>query len=71
MDEIHHAILRGDVATVRALVDAEPDLLGLADFDARTPLVGGELHVSLVHVLCNHPGNYTSQRAYKPMELST
>lgn len=47
MDEIHHAILRGDVETVRALVDGEPDLLGLADFDARTPLVLSVLAGSL------------------------
>jgi len=50
MDEIHHAILRGDIATVRSLVDAEPDRLHLADFDARTPLILSTLSGSLALV---------------------
>lgn len=47
MDEIHHAILRGDLAAVRTLVDAEPERLDLTDFDARTPLILSVLAGSL------------------------
>lgn len=47
MDEIHHAILRGDEATVRSLVDAEPERLHLSDYDARTPLILSVLAGSL------------------------
>lgn len=47
MDEVHHAILRGDLATVKRLVAQDPDCLDLADFDARTPLILSVLAGSL------------------------
>lgn len=47
MDEIHHAILRGDEQAVKRMVDAEPELLHLMDWDARTPLILSVLAGSL------------------------
>ncbi|EWM30041.1 ankyrin repeat protein [Nannochloropsis gaditana] len=47
MDVIHVAIARGDVSRVQALCEAEPDLLYLDDWQARTPLILSVLADSL------------------------
>lgn len=39
MDEVHHAILRGDLPAVKRLVAQDPDCLDLSDWDARSPLI--------------------------------